>query len=95
VYLLFIFPGPDDPSINADNGIIKINAGLSKKVRFETQVDVDNCIDKSDGINKYVFLAGKPDAGNTRNHGNVFKQGCIPQVIKKLPDEFVHVCKPT
>jgi len=48
--MMGIPPGPKYPSINAYNSIVQVHTCLSKQMPFNTYVDVNNSINKSNGV---------------------------------------------
>ena len=51
----------------------------------KTQVDINDRIDQSNGVNKYVFFATKPYTGDTREYGDIFDEtGMLHSLNKRL-----------
>ena len=66
---------PQNPSIDAHHRVIEINAGFANQMPVETEVDIDDGIDKSYGVNEDVLCATKPNTCHSRHHGYIFQPG--------------------
>lgn len=65
VFLLLIPFCPQNPAVNAHNGVIQIYTCFAKQTSFKTEIDVKNGVNESRRINPNIFLPGKPNAYNS------------------------------
>jgi hypothetical protein len=86
--LLLVFLQPYDPPINAHDGIIQVYTGFAIEVPVYAQENIYDGADQPDGIYPYVLDARKPNAYNTCNNSNIFRQGGCPHACHKLPVNF-------
>ena len=91
--LLPVFLRPDDPTVDADDGIVQVDTGFTEEMGFQAEPDIDDGIDKTDRIKEDVFLFRQPDAGDPGEDGQVFERGGMNDAFKELFQKTFHRCK--
>jgi len=84
VFMGCISPGPEDPPVDAHNGVIEVDTGFTIKMALHAQKNVDSSADQSDGINPDIFDAGEPDACDTCDDGYEFPPARGGEVVEEL-----------
>jgi len=84
-----IFFHPQMPTIQAHDGIIKINTGFSRQMILETQINIDDRIDQTDRVNKNIFFPAIPNTYDTGKYGNIFQWSGVLHTRNELLKDFL------
>ena len=71
-FMPFIFSYPLIPTIKTHYCIIEIDTCFARKVVLKTEIDINDGVNESEGINSNIFNPAKVDACDACNHRDIF-----------------------